>query len=103
MLCFLDHCEKSGIELMSHEMFRGMGAKINLGQALLGLGRLHKAKNRKKDARKCFIEAIHIFQESNALLFLTQAKEDLLGYPLSFFLHTDDYDSGGRLQQQRQR
>jgi tetratricopeptide (TPR) repeat protein len=59
------------------EMFREMGAKVNLGQALLGLGRLHKAKKRNKDARKCFREAINIFQESNALLFLTQAREDL--------------------------
>jgi predicted ATPase/class 3 adenylate cyclase len=59
------------------ENCREMGAKGNLGQALLGLGRLHKAKKRNEKASECFSEAIHLFQKCDAHVFLKQAKEEL--------------------------
>jgi uncharacterized protein YjhX (UPF0386 family) len=54
-----------------------VGAKGHLGEALLGLGRLHKAKKRNEKARKCFSEAVHLFEECDAHVFLKQAKKAL--------------------------
>ena len=54
-----------------------MGAKGKLGEAILGLGRLYKAKKRKEKARECFSEAAHLFKECDAHVFLKQAEEEL--------------------------
>jgi tetratricopeptide (TPR) repeat protein len=59
------------------EMFKEMGAKGELGQAVLGLGRLHKAKKRNEKAHECFSEAVHLFQECDAHVFLKQAQDEL--------------------------
>jgi class 3 adenylate cyclase/tetratricopeptide (TPR) repeat protein len=58
-------------------LFREMGAKGELGEALLGLGRLYKAKKRKEQARECFSQAASLFQECDARVYLKQAKEAL--------------------------
>ncbi len=58
------------------KLFKEMGAMGNLGQAYLGLGRLHKAKKRKIKAHECFLKAIHLFQECDAHVYLKQAKEE---------------------------
>jgi class 3 adenylate cyclase/tetratricopeptide (TPR) repeat protein len=59
------------------ELFREMGAKGELGKALLGLGHLYKAKKRNEKACECFSEAVHLFQECDAQVFLKQAEEAL--------------------------
>jgi tetratricopeptide (TPR) repeat protein len=58
-------------------LFREMGAKGELGEALLGIGRLYKAKKRNGKARECFSEALHLFEECDAHVYLKQAKEAL--------------------------
>ena len=58
-------------------LFRDMGAKVDLGQALLGQGRLYKAKKRNEKARECFTEAVRLFQECDAHIFLKQVEEEL--------------------------
>jgi hypothetical protein len=40
----------------------------------LGLGRLYKTKKRNEKARRCFSEAVHLFEECDAHVFLKQAK-----------------------------
>jgi tetratricopeptide (TPR) repeat protein len=52
-------------------------AKGILGQALLDLGRLHKAKKRKNSARECMDKAIEHFKLCEAETFLEQANEAL--------------------------
>jgi tetratricopeptide (TPR) repeat protein len=59
------------------EISQEIGAKFYLGQALLGLGRLHNAKKRKREAHDCLSEAIKIFQECDANRYLKQANEEL--------------------------
>jgi class 3 adenylate cyclase/tetratricopeptide (TPR) repeat protein len=59
------------------EAAKEMGAKSLLGQAYLHLGLLHKSKRRNGQARKCFSEAIQIFQETEAENYLREAKEAL--------------------------
>jgi hypothetical protein len=54
-----------------------IGAKGILGQALLDLGRLHKAKKRKNSARECMDKAIEHFKLCEAETFLEQANEAL--------------------------
>jgi tetratricopeptide (TPR) repeat protein len=58
-------------------LYREMGAKGELGEALLGLGQLHKAKKRHEKARECFSEAVSLFQECDAHVYLKQAEEAL--------------------------
>ncbi len=58
-------------------LFREMGAKGELGEALLGLGRLYKAKKRNEKARESFSEAVNLFRECDAQVYLKQAKEEL--------------------------
>ena len=53
------------------------GCKAVLAQAYLDLGLLHKAKKRKDRARECISEAIRIFEQCEADVFLKQAKEAL--------------------------
>ena len=59
------------------EAAKEIGAKGILGQAHLDLGLLHKAKKRTAQARECISEAIQIFEECEAEVYLKQAKEDL--------------------------
>jgi hypothetical protein len=55
-----------------------MGAKGILGQACLDLGLLHKAKKRTELAQKSISEAIQIFEEIGAEIYLKEAKEALV-------------------------
>ena len=57
------------------EIARENGAKNLLAQAYLDLGLLHKAKKRTDKARRCISEAIKIFEECGAKVYLEQAKE----------------------------
>ncbi len=54
-----------------------MGAKGWVGRASLDLGHLHKIKGRKEQARKYITDAIQLFEECEADVFLKQAKEAL--------------------------
>jgi class 3 adenylate cyclase/tetratricopeptide (TPR) repeat protein len=54
-----------------------IGAKGLLGQVTLELGLLHKIKGRTDEARKCISEAVQLFEECEADVFLKQAKEVL--------------------------
>jgi tetratricopeptide (TPR) repeat protein len=54
-----------------------MKAKNILGGAYFNLGLLHKAKNRTDKARQCISEAIKIFEQCEAEIFVHQAKEAL--------------------------
>jgi class 3 adenylate cyclase/tetratricopeptide (TPR) repeat protein len=58
-------------------LYREMGAKGELGEALLGLGQLYKAKKRNEKAHECFSDAVQLFQECDAHVFLKQAEEAL--------------------------
>ena len=58
-------------------LFREMEAKGYLGQAILGLGQLFKAKKRNEKARECFSEAVHLFEECDAHVYQQHAKDAL--------------------------
>ncbi len=60
------------------EVAEDIGAKGILGQVYLDLGLLYKAKKRKEQARKCFSEAIQVFEQCEAEVYLKQAKEALV-------------------------
>jgi tetratricopeptide (TPR) repeat protein len=60
------------------EVAKEIGAKGVLGQAYLGLGLLHKAKKRNDRARECISEAIRIFEQCEAEIFVKQAKEAMV-------------------------
>ena len=57
------------------ELAKEIGAKSILGSAYLDLGLLHKAKKRTDQARHCISEAIKIFEQCEAEIFLKQAKD----------------------------
>jgi tetratricopeptide (TPR) repeat protein len=59
------------------EVAREIGAKSLLGPLHLDLGLLHKAKKRTDKARECLSEAIQIFEQCEAEMYLQQAKEAL--------------------------
>ena len=59
------------------EVAKEIGAKGILGGAYLDLGLLHKAKKRIDQARQCISEAIKVFEQCEAEIFLKQAKESL--------------------------
>ncbi|MEE9610665.1 MAG: adenylate/guanylate cyclase domain-containing protein, partial [Desulfatiglandales bacterium] len=59
------------------EVAREVGAKGILGSAYLGLGLLHKGRKRSDQARQCLREAIKIFEECEAEVYLAQAEEAL--------------------------
>jgi tetratricopeptide (TPR) repeat protein len=59
------------------ELFKEIGMKGFLGQAYLSLGRLYKASKRTDQARQCILEAINLFQECEAEVYLKQANEAL--------------------------
>ncbi len=54
-----------------------MGAKTIMGGACLDLGLLHKAKKRKDQANKCISEAVNLFEQCEADVYLKQANEAL--------------------------
>jgi len=58
------------------ETARDIGAKGILGQAYLDLGLLHKAK-KKDHAKKCISEAVQLFEQCKADVYLKQANEAL--------------------------
>jgi tetratricopeptide (TPR) repeat protein len=60
------------------EILREMGSKFYLGQAFFDLGQLYKTKEKNEQARECFSEAAHLFQECDAHVYLNQAKEALI-------------------------
>jgi tetratricopeptide (TPR) repeat protein len=62
------------------ELSTEIRARSLLGQAHLGLGRLHKAKGRTEKARENISRAIEIFEEIEADGFLKQAKEALASF-----------------------
>jgi len=57
------------------ELLTEIGAKGFLGGAYLDLGLFYKARNKNQQARECISEAIKIFEESEAVEFLKQARE----------------------------
>ncbi|MBW1797215.1 MAG: hypothetical protein JRJ21_02155 [Deltaproteobacteria bacterium] len=59
------------------ETAKEIGAKGFLGLAYLDLGLLHKAKKRKDQAKKCISEAVQLFEECEADVYLKQANEAL--------------------------
>lgn len=59
------------------EQAKETSAKGLLGKTYLSLGLLHKAKKRVDKAKECISEAIKIFEETEAEVFLKQAKEVL--------------------------
>jgi hypothetical protein len=54
-----------------------IGAKGLLGGAYLDLGLFYKARKKTQQARYCISEAIKIFEESEAEVFLKPAKEEM--------------------------
>jgi tetratricopeptide (TPR) repeat protein len=54
-----------------------IGVKGTLGQAYLDLGLLHKAKKRRKKARKCLSKAVEYFELCEVETFLKQARAEL--------------------------
>ena len=61
----------------SIEVLRQLGAKADLGRAILGLGQLYKTKKKNEKARECFSEAANLFQECDAHIYLRQVKEEM--------------------------
>jgi class 3 adenylate cyclase/tetratricopeptide (TPR) repeat protein len=59
------------------QVSREIGASGILGQAFLDLGRLHRVRGRTAQARECLIEAIQIFDRTEARFYLKQAHEAL--------------------------
>ena len=59
------------------KLAKEIGAKGILGQVTLELGLLHKIKGRTDEARKCISDAVRLFEECEADVFLKQAKEAL--------------------------
>lgn len=70
--------EKSELHLMhAVSLSKQIGAEGTLSQALFDLGRLHKSKGDTEQAKKCLIEAIALFEECEAEMYLTQARNTL--------------------------
>jgi class 3 adenylate cyclase/tetratricopeptide (TPR) repeat protein len=67
-----EHYLKRAIELSKEVRAKGV-----LGQAYLDLGLLHKAKKRNEQAKECISEAINIFEQCGAEVYLRQAREAL--------------------------
>jgi class 3 adenylate cyclase/tetratricopeptide (TPR) repeat protein len=59
------------------EILREIGAKGYLGGAYLDLGLFYKARKKNQQARECISEAIKIFEECEAEVYLKQAKNEL--------------------------
>ena len=58
-------------------MVKEIEAKGVLGQAYLDLGILHKSKKRTEEAKDCISEAVRIFEQCEAEIYLKRAKEAL--------------------------
>lgn len=54
-----------------------IGAKNYMAMVYLDLGHLHKVKKRTDQAKECFAEAIALFRQCEAEVYLKQAKETL--------------------------
>ena len=54
-----------------------IGAKSLLGQAYIALGLIHKSRHRTEQARQCITQAIELFEEYEAEVYLKQAEEAL--------------------------
>ena len=54
---------------------KGVGANGTLGQTCLNLGLLHQARKRVGKAEECLSEAVRIFEETEAQVYLKQARE----------------------------
>lgn len=63
--------------LRAIEMAKEMGAKGVLGEAYLGLGRLHAARGKTAKAKESLAASVDCFEECEADVFLGQAKEAL--------------------------
>jgi predicted ATPase len=59
------------------EVYREIGGKGMLASAHLDLGNLYKAKRRNEQAREHIAEAVRLFGQCEAEIFLKQAKEAL--------------------------
>ena len=59
------------------EVAEEMGAKAILGGVHLDLGLLHKARKRHDKAKQCISEAIEMFEQCEANVYLKQANEAL--------------------------
>jgi tetratricopeptide (TPR) repeat protein len=59
------------------EVAKEIGAKGTMGMAYLDLGLLYRMKGKTEQTRKCILEAIQIFEQTEAEGFLKQAKEAL--------------------------
>ena len=60
------------------EVAEEIGAQGVLGQAYLDLGLLHRAKGRTEQAKKCVSEALQLFEESEAQVYMKRAEEALV-------------------------
>jgi tetratricopeptide (TPR) repeat protein len=63
--------------LKAIEVAEEIGAKGALGQVKLDLGLLHKIKGKSDEARKYISDAVRLFEECEADVFLKQAREAL--------------------------
>ena len=61
----------------SMKVSREIGANNPLALALMDMGALHSAKKRSEKAQECILEAIQIFEQCEAEVYLKQAKEAL--------------------------
>jgi len=61
----------------SMKVSREIGANNPLALALMDMGALHSAKKRSEKAQECISEAIQIFEQCEAEVYLKQAKEAL--------------------------
>ena len=59
------------------EVSKKIGAKGPLGLAYLDLGMFYKSKKETDKARACLAEAIRIFEQNGAEIYLKQGKEAL--------------------------
>ena len=59
------------------QVAKEIGAKGTMGMAYLDLGLLHKTKKRTEQAMRCISEAIQLFGECQAEIYLKQASEAL--------------------------
>jgi class 3 adenylate cyclase/tetratricopeptide (TPR) repeat protein len=59
------------------DLAQEIGAKGLLAQVTLELGLLHKIKRKTDEARKCISDAVRLFEECEADVFLKQAREAL--------------------------
>jgi tetratricopeptide (TPR) repeat protein len=63
--------------LKAIQVAKQIGANSILGQAYFDLGRLHNTKGRTDQAKKCLCDAVKLFEQCEAVIFLKQAKDVL--------------------------